>query len=149
MDVSGTWYTSSLRGGNWARLLAAFVGSNPTVYTNLGKRKAKMKTVMIALAIVSINALADVKDPKWQDPHAKFDTANNFTFKTTVTHRPVDNVQQECEKESRKRGLGGFGYGVDACSFWENNSCTIITPKKTTTTILGHEMRHCLQGAFH
>ena len=108
-----------------------------------------MKTVMIALAFISINVLADVKDPNWANPNAKFDTANNFTFKTTITHRPVDNVQQVCEAESRKRGMGGFGYGVDACSFWEDNSCTIITPKKTTTAILGHELRHCLQGAFH
>ena len=118
-----------------------------------------MKTVMIALALALVVGLtacgdkgqggADVKDPNWANPNAKFDTANNFTFKTTITHRPVDNVQKACDAESRKRGYGGFGYGVDACSFWDDNTCTIITSKKTTTVILGHELRHCLQGAFH
>jgi hypothetical protein len=67
----------------------------------------------------------------------------------TITWQRVDNVQKVCEAESRKRGLGGFGYSVYACAFWEQNTCTIITSKRPTLHDLGHETRHCFQGAFH
>ncbi len=82
-----------------------------------------------------------------------FNTRDNKLNKTTIEWVPVDNVQKACEKESHRRGLGGFGYAVEACSFWTNeitgNRCTIITAKVTNMGTLGHETRHCFQGAFH
>jgi hypothetical protein len=83
------------------------------------------------------------------DPSQPFDTASNYTTQSTITWRTVDNVQKVCESESRKRGYGGFGYGVQACSFFDGNQCTIITSKKTTMHSLGHEVRHCFQGNWH
>jgi hypothetical protein len=85
----------------------------------------------------------------WRDPDAAFKTETNVTNQTTVTWLVVDHVQHTCERESRKRGFGGFGYGVDACSFWTASTCTIITSTKPTMHQLGHETRHCFQGAFH
>ena len=85
----------------------------------------------------------------WRNPDATFTTKSNFTHQTTVTWLVVDNVQRTCERESHKRGLGGFGYGVDACSFWRKNTCLIVTGKQTTHAELGHELRHCYQGSFH
>ena len=85
----------------------------------------------------------------WRDQEAAFQTIANFTTQTTVTWLVVDNVQRTCETESRKRGFGGFGYGVDACSFWTSNRCTIVTSTKPTMHQLGHELRHCFQGSFH
>lgn len=83
-----------------------------------------------------------------------FDTRANQVDKTTMHWVTTHDVQKECEKESRRRGLGGFGYPVEACSFWSNsrtsgNTCMIITSKVTNMGILGHESRHCFQGAFH
>ena len=88
-------------------------------------------------------------DPNWQNPEAKFAASKSSTDTKQVTWRYTNNVQKECEAESHKRKLGGFGYAVNACSFWDRNSCTIITAPQATMHILGHEVRHCFQGSFH
>ncbi len=85
----------------------------------------------------------------WRNPEATFSTKANLTNQTTVTWLVVDNVQRTCERESQKRGLGGFGYGVAACSFWSGATCTIVTSTKPTMHQVGHEIRHCFQGSFH
>lgn len=38
-----------------------------------------------------------------------------------------------------------------ACAFWNvrRKECTIVTPKLTGYNYLGHELRHCFEGAFH
>lgn len=38
-----------------------------------------------------------------------------------------------------------------ACAFWnvKRKECTIVTPLNTGYNYLGHELRHCLEGAFH
>lgn len=38
-----------------------------------------------------------------------------------------------------------------ACAIWSRSAqeCTIVTGKVTTHLALGHEMRHCFEGAFH
>jgi hypothetical protein len=81
------------------------------------------------------------KDEKWDM------TKNQGTM--VVTRIAVDNLQERCEKESRARGLGGFNFGVQACTFWSKNECTIITAKKETHHTLGHEFYHCFQGPYH
>ncbi len=83
------------------------------------------------------------------DPNQPFDTSSNYTTQSTITWRAVDDVQKSCEAESRKRGYKGFGYGLQACSFFDGNQCTVITGKKTTMHSLGHEVRHCFQGNWH
>jgi hypothetical protein len=67
----------------------------------------------------------------------------------TVKVIPVDNVQASCEKESKRRGQGGFGFGVQACTFWQGSSCTIIVAKQEIHHTLGHEFYHCFAGGFH
>ena len=74
-------------------------------------------------------------------------TKNQGTI--TVNRIAVDNVQDACEKESRRRGNGGFNFGVQACTFWQGNTCTIITAKKETHHTLGHEFYHCFAKGFH
>ena len=85
----------------------------------------------------------------WRNPDAAFSTKSNFTNQTTVTWLVAVNVQRTCEQESRKRGFGGFGYGVEACSFWTKSQCTIVTSPSPTPMHVFHEIRHCFQGAFH
>ena len=38
-----------------------------------------------------------------------------------------------------------------ACAFWNvrRKECTIVTPITTGYNYLGHELRHCFEGAFH
>ena len=38
-----------------------------------------------------------------------------------------------------------------ACAFWNvrRKECTIVTPMQTGYNYLGHELRHCFEGAFH
>jgi hypothetical protein len=38
-----------------------------------------------------------------------------------------------------------------ACAFWNvrRQHCTIVTPLETGYNYLGHELRHCFEGAFH
>ena len=106
-----------------------------------------MKNV-IAFVVIAIFATSSFAG-SWKDPEARFNTNKNFTNTSTIKWVVADNVQKACEAESRRRGLGGFGFGVDACSFWEGNSCIVITGQHSTKHEIGHEMRHCFQGSFH
>lgn len=103
--------------------------------------------LLLVLALPSISSFAQ----DWKNPEAPFDARTVMYEKITLTWRRVDvnDVQKTCEAESRKRGLGGFGYRVYACSFWEGDRCDIFTSKTPTLHDLGHETRHCFQGAFH
>jgi hypothetical protein len=107
-----------------------------------------MKKALVSLMLLAVtNAIA----ADWENPEAKFNAGKNKTTKSVITWRAVPNVQAVCEAESRKRGNGGFGYMLDACSFWDPafNTCTIITSTRPTMHEIGHEMRHCFQGEFH
>lgn len=88
-----------------------------------------------------------------EDPNEIFSTKKNITNISLITWEQVKNVQTRCDQESKKRGLGGFSYSVEACSFWGKrlgfDVCHIITEKKTSMATLGHEARHCFQGDFH
>ncbi len=88
------------------------------------------------------------------DPEASFSTDHNYTKEVIIKWISVKNIQKTCEQESRKRNFGGFGYKVEACSFWDRNKegkaiCSIFTMSKTTMHAIGHEMRHCFQGEWH
>ena len=94
--------------------------------------------------------------PGWcttENPHAEFPARNNFTNSSTITWRYSKNIIAECNRESKLRGLGGFKYAVEACSFWTKvngkDECTIITDPMPNFHTVGHEIRHCFQGNFH
>jgi hypothetical protein len=38
-----------------------------------------------------------------------------------------------------------------ACAFWNvrRKECTVVTPLVTGYNYVGHELRHCFEGAFH
>ena len=106
------------------------------------------KAIVIAIMLAATGAFAE------DGPETMFSTTDNFTNSTTINWVTVGNVQARCEAESRKRKFGGFGYAVEACSFWDKgpnneNVCTIVTGKYTNMHTLGHETRHCFQGPFH
>jgi hypothetical protein len=101
------------------------------------------KTLFTTLLFYSLSASA------WDNPSANFDASKNTSESLTITWKVVDNVQKVCEEESKRRGYKGFGYTVNACSFWIGNQCTIITKQQTSMHTLGHEIRHCFQGNWH
>jgi hypothetical protein len=83
------------------------------------------------------------------DPTTLFDTRSNYTNESNIKWTPVENLQETCEKESRKRGFGGFNYPIKACTFFDGNKCDIFTSKNLNMHTLGHEVRHCFQGNYH
>ncbi len=105
--------------------------------------KTKVAVIITSLLVASQTMAFN------DDPNKPFDTNSNYTTQSTITWRTVEDVQKACEAESRKRGFKGFGYGVQACSFFDGNQCTVITGKQTTMHSLGHEVRHCFQGNWH
>ena len=119
--------------------------------------KKAISYVLIGLLLVTLYTLRTVTHNhdegqggwNYSSPEAKFDTRKNLVNQSTITWLTVDNLQATCEAESRKRGNNGFGYTLEACSFWVKNTCTIITKKQTSLHALGHETLHCFQGAFH
>jgi hypothetical protein len=106
---------------------------------------------IVTLVIVKSVAMhgADGAGFTWTNPESKFNTNKNITNQSTIVWKAVDNLQETCERESRKRGNNGFGYQLEACSFWTGNSCTIFTSKMTSLHTLGHETLHCFQGNYH
>lgn len=105
-----------------------------------------MKKALLVLVLLASSVYAE--SDHWNQNY-KVNASKNTVTTSTITWRPVDNVQAVCEAESRKRGNKGFGYNLNACAFWDKNVCTVITEKRTTLPVLGHEMLHCFQGEFH
>lgn len=61
---------------------------------------------------------------------------------------PNDQVQAICLRVTK----GRFGTKrIAACASWNQTekTCTVITGMETTTSNLGHEIRHCYDGDFH
>jgi hypothetical protein len=108
----------------------------------------KSKLLVSLLAVVTINASAQ-HYWDWDDPAKPFD-ASQGREDSNITWKRVSNVKEACEKESKRRGFGGFnGAEMQACSFYYGNECTLITSKNPTMWTLGHEVRHCFQGQWH
>jgi hypothetical protein len=85
----------------------------------------------------------------WRDPESYFDATRNTLNRSNITWTPVANLQATCESESRRRGNKGFGYPLQACSFWVGNQCDIFTNLRANMHTVGHEVLHCFQGNFH
>lgn len=107
---------------------------------------------LISLFFIVISESIQAYD---DNPYRKFDASKRFTDSTTINWVLVKSAADECQRESRKRGLGGFPYKVEACSFWSKTSlfgkdtCMIITDKMTNGTTVSHEVRHCFSGDYH
>jgi len=103
-----------------------------------------MKKIILLLSLFSNIALAE-------NPSELFSTADNFTNETKIKWIQVTAVQTACNNQRIKNGGKPFTYAVKACSSWSKNiigsdECIVITEKKTSMHIIGHEMRHCFSG---
>lgn len=113
----------------------------------LSMRLATRLALVVAALLLPWIALA----ANWRDGDAKFSTKSNRKETLVVSWMvvPTAQVQATCEAISRDSGLGGFGFALNACSFWHPKTCVIVTGEQTTMHELGHELRHCYQGSFH
>lgn len=106
------------------------------------------KALVLLLTVIATVAHAD-----WRNPDEPFNANNKMTDNAQIKWITVDNLQATCEAESRRRGFNGFGYPIQACTFWDKTpsgyQCTMITTKNPTIHNLGHEVRHCFQGNYH
>jgi hypothetical protein len=105
-----------------------------------------VRLIISAIVILQASGVAIAID---DDPNKQFDARGRQREKSSITWRVAENVQAACEKESRARGKSGFGYSLNACTFWDGDSCLIITRAKTSMHTLGHELRHCFYGNWH
>jgi hypothetical protein len=66
-----------------------------------------------------------------------------------VTWIVADNTTDKCKKLFPEK-MQSYPH-IPACAGWshEAKTCVIVTGKVTTHQILGHETRHCFEGAFH
>lgn len=150
VDVSGTGRPPPFGEGTGLDHSVAFVGSNPTVYTiinNFIKHMTKALVFIFSLFSFNVHAFVD-------DPYAIRDASKNFTESSVVVWKVVKNASETCQKESKKRGFGGWQQKVYACTFWNENhgnppACTIYTDRYTNMHQIGHELLHCFQGPYH
>lgn len=108
-----------------------------------------MKKFLLIGLLLSFNAFA--YDDSAEAPVRMADNQTNYVALNIIA---ADNVQAACERESIKRGFGGYKYRVQACSFWDHqpngrSTCVIVVRKVTSIHNLGHELQHCLQGNWH
>jgi hypothetical protein len=113
-----------------------------------------MKNTFITLVILThVVSISLAKEVFKDNPFSMFSAESSQLKESLIQWRPVSNVQEECEQESKKRGHGGFGYPIQACSFWDKdirgNRCLVITAPNLNMHTLGHEVRHCFQGSYH
>jgi hypothetical protein len=103
------------------------------------------KALLVTLLVVSMNALA-YKD----EPTAGWDANPKIAETINITWRSAPDATTACNIEAKKRGMNPFTERVWGCQFSDGpKSCLIITDNWTSLTVLGHEVRHCYQGAWH
>jgi len=131
--------------------LSCFVGSSPTDYTifNTGTERHSMKKAIAILLMLPLMANA-----QWSFDNSGgrvFDMSKNITKKTTIELKYVEpkDMQKTCDTLSRKFGNNGYNYGVLACTFFWDDKCVVVVPKKVDMRTVGHEMMHCFQGDWH
>ena len=77
-------------------------------------------------------------------PHSE-----EITLKQPVTSRVVTVVKADPEDIAKACPRASKTPLFHACATWTQTHCTIYVPEQTYYTVLGHELRHCLEGHFH
>jgi hypothetical protein len=111
-----------------------------------------MKKLLVVAAIFGLGAAAGASaNFEWDNPYTLFDARKVETNRMRVEWRRVTDVQGVCSAENVRRGYEPIKYSIKACSFNDatNTECIVVTHLTTSMHSLGHEMRHCFQGAWH
>jgi hypothetical protein len=106
-----------------------------------------MKRVIASVALFVTSTVF----ASWDDPNAQFDATKytNRTVSVTWITVKMSMLRETCNRVARKKGYQTYKSEINACAFWEGNVCTVYTPETTSMHTVGHEMRHCFQGAWH
>lgn len=107
---------------------------------------------MIFLLIIILFPAQAFSAPFKDDPYALMDITKRMASSIQIEFHSDDDVSERCQKESKRRGFGGWPYKVYACAFWNEDGgrkCSIYLPKNTNMHQIGHETSHCLLGAYH
>jgi hypothetical protein len=107
-----------------------------------------MKTLILSLLILATSAANAFNN----DPDREFNTSKMERSTSTIIWKVASNVRKSCDAELKKYGLEPIVYKINACAIWfgpKDNKCIIITEKKVTMHILGHEVMHCFFGHWH
>jgi len=104
---------------------------------------------LLAILVVANFGSAQAYLGTWNDPLKSFDATVNKRERITLTWKVEENVVEACHKHSKAMGFTQRLGPLTACSFWEGNTCTIITSRNPTMHEIGHEVRHCYQGNWH
>ena len=104
-----------------------------------------MKLTLALLAVVLTGcATATPPLPPLTSTDLEFRTQDTYPTKT-VAVVPVDNISETC------RNLTPLHQGKNflGCAKYNNRACTIYVSRTTRLSILGHELRHCIEGHWH
>lgn len=85
------------------------------------------------------------------DPNKLFDATMNAVDDMKITWKTSKHVAADCNKIRSSNHLAPVASNMVACADWDQfkKVCTIITGQQTTMLAVGHEIRHCFQGAWH
>jgi hypothetical protein len=95
------------------------------------------------LAVVTVSLLTACSTTPTTSPF--------FYSQTTVVQwRKVVNVNEYCRQAMPDKKLKANEV-YQGCAFWSKvePKCTIITGYKDDLAVIGHELKHCFNGAFH
>lgn len=102
----------------------------------------RLPLVLVGLLLSVSVAHADVLLPGEDD----------LIFKTQPTHVPkqirwvvVEDLEKACYGKPKNPGDGE----LRGCAKFTPKTCVIYTKRITSLANLGHEMRHCYEGAWH
>jgi hypothetical protein len=98
----------------------------------------------IAFAVLSTGCTMTVQLPK-EDAFTPVPKAKQMTITLITAADPTAECKRLHPKEL------AFHPVVAACAAWnfDNNTCTVVVGNPTTNNVIGHEIRHCFEGAFH
>ena len=95
--------------------------------------------LLLAMAVLLSSSMATA-----QSYNIQFEAQPNLSEKN-IRWVVVENVSEFCQAKSPWLG----NQRVLACSEYNNRTCTIYTGRVTDMAIVGHEIRHCFEGAWH
>jgi|15BtaG_2_1085339.scaffolds.fasta_scaffold00262_6 hypothetical protein len=107
--------------------------------------KQLLKNVLISLMLLLIVSLISFAARVYAE-ESTF-VADSSEYPRSVSWVVVDDVNKECLAQGARPVPEGMV--IMGCAVYNNYECIIYTNKETTHEILGHEMRHCFQGAWH
>ena len=104
-----------------------------------------MKYLVLLLTLVSLNAFASGNYDLDFEARDKYDDMR-------IGWIVSQDIVQTCNMAGALAGSKAkYNEKILACAvvFRSSNTCVIYTAKKLSLAVLGHEIRHCFEGAWH